>query len=68
MVPQQFLGSHFLGVPTKDDEYSIVWTEETTLLHCCSYYSWYDDGDNLTRQSKTRKPWVALSSRKNDLT
>ena len=58
-------GISFFGVLTKDNKYYY----STTLQkkHCCSYYSCYGDEDNLKRQIKNQTFWVALSSRKHDL-
>ena len=55
-------GIWFCRVPTKDDEYSI--TKETTLLQLLLMIRWLS---NLKSQIKNKTFWVALSSRKHDL-
>ena len=58
-------GVSFFGVPIKDNKYYYCTTLQKQ--HCCKYYSWYGDEDNLKRQIKTQTFWVVLSSRKHDL-
>ena len=50
----------FFGVPTKNDEYEWRKLHNLKKQHCCSYYSWYGDEDNLKRQIKSQTFWVAL--------
>ena len=56
-------GISFIRVSAKDDEYSINWGNNIGG----SYYSWYGDEGILKRKIKNRTFWVAISSRKHDL-
>ena len=58
-------GILFFRVPTKDDEYSINWKNNIVTVITCD--TGYGDAGNFKRSMKNPTFWVALFSRKNDL-